>query len=87
MLYEVITSNSKSELYEAFVNYNKTLNKHNLAGVAGYTYDYNLYSNLQYYGQGFLTDETSYYAISSALKKEGFENSDGEHKIQSYNFV
>lgn len=75
------TSTNFSRLFEITADYNKSFGSHNIAGVAGFSYQNFMYDGMSVENKGFPTEDMKYYQIGNGdaektyLKASSYRNS------------
>lgn len=75
------TSTNFSKLFEITADYNKSFGSHNIAGVAGFSYQNFMYDGMSVENKGFPTEDMKYYQIGNGdaektyLKASSYRNS------------
>ena len=66
---------SFSKLFEATADYTRTFGKHNIAAVAGFSYQHFLYDGQNIENKGFPTEDAKYYQIGNGDASKKYLNS------------
>lgn len=75
------TSTNFNKLFELTADYNKSFGSHNIAGVAGFSYQNFMYDGMSVENKGFPTEDMKYYQIGNGdaektyLKASSYRNS------------